>query len=90
MRYLRDRKASRDAQDRLYGLTRSDVPGEFADALQDHVEELIAEGYPRDELYEKLKHIASVMRRDGREDLEDEVLEVMDVLVGWSPPSARL
>jgi hypothetical protein len=66
------------------------VPGAFADALQDLVEELITEGYPRDDLYEKLKHVALVLRQDGREDLEDEVLEVMDVLSGWSPPSARI
>jgi hypothetical protein len=90
MRYLRDKKAPRDRQDRHYGLTRSDVPGEFADELQDLVEELIAEGYPRDELYKKLKHVALVLRLDGREDLEDEVLEVMDVLSGWCPPSARI
>ena len=90
MSYLRYKSASRDRQGRLYGLTRSDVPGAFADALQDLVEELITEGYPRDDLYEKLKHVALVLRQDGREDLEDEVLEVMDVLSGWSPPSARI
>lgn len=90
MRYLRNKGASRDRQDRLYGLTRTDVPGEFADELQDLVEELIAEGYPRDELYEKLKQVALTLRYDGREDLEDEVLEVMDVLGGWCPPSARI
>ncbi|MEJ7816875.1 MAG: hypothetical protein WKF53_17030 [Rubrobacter sp.] len=90
MRHLRDRKASRDRQGRLYGLTRSEAPGDFADELQDLVEELISEGHPRDELYEKLKHVALVLRRDDREDLEEEVLEVMDALSGWSAPSARI
>ncbi len=90
MRFLHDKKESRERRGQLYGLANSSTPGEFADKLQDLVEELIADGHPRDELYEKLKHVALVLRRDGREDLEDEVLEVMDVLSGWCAPSARI
>lgn len=90
MRYLRDKKETRESQDRLYGLTRPAVPGEFADTLQDQVERLIDGGAPRDALYEDLKVLAMEFRQQGREGLEDEVLEVMDVLGGWCPPSARI
>lgn len=67
------------------------IPSEkLADALQDAVEEMVRAGHPRDDLYEDLKRLVLELRRDGRGDLEDEVIEVMDVLVGWCAPSARL
>ncbi len=47
-------------------------------------------GYPREALYEVRKHLVFDLRSDGREDLEDDVLEVMDVLAGWCSPPARL
>jgi hypothetical protein len=62
---------------------------EIADALQDQVERMIRAGRSRDELYEDLKHLTLELRRDGHSDLEDAVMDVMDVLVGWCSPSAR-
>ncbi len=63
---------------------------EVADGLQDTVQKMIRAGRPPESLYEELKLLALELRSEGRDDLEDEVMEVMDVLVGWCAPSARL
>lgn len=44
-------------------------------------------GYPREVLHQDLKRLLLDLRRD---DLEDDVTDVMDVLVGYCAPSARL
>lgn len=62
----------------------------FADTLKEDVEERVREGHPRDDLYEDLKILVLDLRKDGNEELEEAALEVMDVLVGWCAPSARL
>lgn len=82
MRLLEDAKR--------YEAESSGVPGVLADVLQRSVEVGISEGHSREELYEALGALALELRRDGREDLEDEALEVMDVLSGWCAPSARI
>jgi uncharacterized protein with von Willebrand factor type A (vWA) domain len=74
----------------LHHLAYSTPAGELADALQDYVEQMVRAGSPRDALYEDLKRLVLELRRDGRDDLEDEVMEVMDVLVGYCAPSALL
>lgn len=74
----------------LRHLAYSTPAGELANTLQDEVTRIVRSGASRDELYEDLKRLALELRRDGREDLEDEVMEVMDVLSGWCAPSARL
>ena len=68
----------------------SSAPGELADALQDEAERILDTGYSREVLYEDLKHLLLYLRRDGRYNLEDDVLDVMDVLTGWCAPSAQL
>ncbi len=77
-------------QAHLHHLAYSTPAGEVGDALQDQVERMIDSGASRDALYEDLKRLALELRRDGRDDLEDEVMAVMDVLVGWCAPSARI
>jgi hypothetical protein len=74
----------------LHHLAYSTPDGKVADVLQDQVEKLVRDGYPQDALYEDLKRLVLEMRRDDRDDLEDAVMDVMDVLVGWCAPSARL
>jgi hypothetical protein len=77
-------------EDRLHRLAYSGAPGEFADGLYAEVEGLLAIGYSRETLYEYLKHLALDLRRNGRDDLEDDVLDVANALVGWCAPSAQL
>lgn len=74
----------------LHHLAYSTPTGEVADTLQDQVKSMVRAGQSRDALYEELKRLALALRREGRDDLEDEVMEVMDVLVGWCAPSTRL
>jgi len=42
------------------------------------------------ELIATLEAFRDVLRKEGREDAEDVVLEVMDFLVGWSSPHTKL
>ena len=83
-------RTSKKVQNELHHLAYSVPAGEVADVLQDWVEHMIDLGVSRDTLYENLKILALDLRREGREDLEDEVLEVMDVLSGWCAPSAQI
>lgn len=71
-------------------LERTSKPGALMDPLFDLVEELRRSGYPREVLYEDLKQLLRELRATGREEYEDDVLEIMDVLVGWCAPSAQL
>lgn len=77
-------------QEYLRHLAYSTTNERLADELQDKVSEMIRAGSSRDELYKDLKYLALQLRQDGRDDLEDEVMDVMDVLTGWCAPSARL
>ena len=84
-----ERRPVDKVQAHLRHLAYSTPEGKLADALQDQVEQMARAGHTREALYEDLKHLALELRRDGRDDLEDNVLDVMDVLVGWCAPSAR-
>jgi hypothetical protein len=65
-------------------------PGALTSALYERAEELLNSGYPREQLLQNFKHLLLDMRANGRKDLEDDVLDVMDALVGWCAPSTRL
>lgn len=54
--------------------------------LRDLVQRLLDEGVPSESLVEDLSHIHGLLP----EELEDHVLDVMDLLVGWCATSARL
>lgn len=62
----------------------------LADALQSAVEARLERGYSRHFTYNDLSQLALELRREGKEERESEVLEVMDVLTGWCAPSARI
>lgn len=79
-----------DVGARLERLAYAQKPGTLEPALHELSEELLSTGYPRERLYEGLKHLVLDLRAKGREDMEDDVLEVMDTLSGWCAPSARL
>lgn len=50
------------------------------------VKEYLDEGIPSEQLVEDLDQIRALVP----EDIEDSVLDVMDLLVGWCAPTARL
>jgi hypothetical protein len=47
-------------------------------------------GTPREQVLAQLEELRSELRRSGRDAAGDIVLEVMDCLVGWCSPQARL
>jgi len=47
-------------------------------------------GVPRERILGQLEELRADLRRSGREDDENLVLEVMDFLIGWSSPHMRL
>ena len=57
----------------------------FAD-LRGLVKRYLDEGIPSDQLLEDLSQIRALVP----EDIEESVLEVMDLLVGWCAPGFRL
>jgi hypothetical protein len=84
-----EQRRHNEVADRLHRLAYSKPAGKLADALHAEAEEIVRTGYPREAMYEDLKRLLLDLRRDGRDDLEDDVMDVMDVLVGYCAPSAR-
>jgi hypothetical protein len=66
---------------------RTDAPQTALVAL---VRALLAEGFDEGEALGVLERARAQLRQEGREADEDAVLEVMDLLVGWCSPGARL
>lgn len=60
-------------------------------AIREYARELLDGGYPREELYEDFERsVEMVRRRSSDEEAEDPILDVMDFLVGWCSPGAKL
>lgn len=64
--------------------------GAFYPDMRELAESLLEDGFSREELLEAFEHVRSELRERGREDQEDELLEVMDDLEGWSAPHSRI
>jgi hypothetical protein len=58
--------------------------------VHDLSQQRLMAGQPREGLLHDLKVLRGLLRDMGREDLEDDVLDVMDFVTGWCAPSARL
>ena len=60
-------------------------------AIRQYAAGLLAEGYPREELYAELDRARDMLgRRGAPEEAEDPILDVMDFLVGWCSPGTKL
>ena len=60
-------------------------------AIRRYAADLLAEGYTREELYAELGRARDASEKRGApEEAEDPILDVMDSLVGWCSPGARL
>lgn len=52
---------------------------------------LLAGGHPREELYAELDRARDLLEARGApEEAEDPILDVMDLIVGWCSPGAKL
>lgn len=56
------------------------------EALRTLVKGYLDEGIPTEQLVEDLEQIRALVP----EEIEDSVLDVMDLLIGWCAPTARL
>ncbi|MCI0691504.1 hypothetical protein L0337_05785 [candidate division KSB1 bacterium] len=74
-------------EERFETALRSNAP--FA-ALNSLILELSAEGHKKAEILKIFENYALYLRKSNRESDEDLLMEVMDALVGWCHPSARL
>jgi hypothetical protein len=59
-------------------------------ALSGVVRTLAEQGTPREALYEELERLRSALRHHGRDDQDDIILDVMDLLTGFCAPHARI
>ena len=71
----------------FYAALASEKPLE---SLRRTVARELEAGVTRERLIAQLEELRADLRRSGREDDEDVVLEVMDFLTGWSSPHMRL
>jgi hypothetical protein len=60
------------------------------ESLRETVRRELESGVTRERLIDQLEDLRADLRASGREDDEDVVLEVMDLLTGWSSPHVRL
>jgi len=51
---------------------------------------LVVSGFSREELLDIFEQYREVLRQRGQEDQEDDLLDVMDQLAGWSAEHARI
>ncbi len=77
-------------EERLLGLARSIPPARLVPELREYARDLLATGYPRQRLYDDFENVRAELRERGQEEQEDAVMDVMDFLVGWCSPGARL
>lgn len=71
----------------FYAALASEKPLE---SLRRAVARELEAGVPRERLIAQLEELRADLRRSGREEDEDVVLEVMDFITGWSSPHMRL
>lgn len=71
----------------FYKALASDTPLE---SLRRAVADKLETGVPREQLVGELEELRLDLRRSGRQEDEDVVLEVMDFLTGFSSPHMRL
>jgi hypothetical protein len=59
--------------------------------IREYARELLDGGYPRDHLYSDFERAVEMVReRSASDEAEDPILDVMDFLVGWCSPGAKL
>jgi hypothetical protein len=59
-------------------------------ALRNTVKEWLNAGVEREVVLQRLEGARQRLRDENREEDEDVVMDVMDLLLGWSGPDARL
>ena len=80
----------RDVEAQLAKLSSDAPPGTFFLRVSELARELLKGGFEREELLKIFEHVRPHLRKMGRGEQEDELLDVMDQLDGWCSPHVRL
>ena len=76
---------------RIYRLVQEHKPGTSRIVpLRELAREELERGYPREALLDDFEHVRGLLEARNRDDEEDDVVTVMDALVGWCSPGAEL
>jgi len=80
-----------DVAEEVVRLVLSEPYREALTAIRQYAADRLAEGYPREELYAELDRARALLEARGAPDeAEDPILDVMDFLVGFCSPGAKL
>ncbi len=72
-------------------LADTESPARALTTIRQYTADRLAEGYPREELYAELDRARDLLEERGAPDeAEDPILDVMDFLVGFCSPGAKL
>lgn len=72
-------------------LADQENPSRAVGTIREYARETLDSGYPREALLEDFERARGVLESRGAHgDTEDPILDVMDFLVGWCSPGARL
>ncbi len=81
----------RHLEDRFDGVTSECRPGDLVWYLRDVVAGILKEGdFPREVVLGALDDYRHVLRDTGREEYEDDVQDVMDLMTGFGPSRFRI
>jgi hypothetical protein len=77
--------------ERTASRTSEYVPGDLVWHLRELVAEILAEGdHPREVVLGSLDDYRHVLRDTGRDEYEDDVQDVMDLMTGFGPSRLRI
>lgn len=88
---MAERRHQYDTAEEVARLAQAEPYRSALATIRQYAADLLAEGYPREELYAELDRARDLLEARGApEEAEDPILDVMDFLVGWCSPGAKL
>lgn len=71
-------------------LAGQENPARAVGTIRQYAREILDSGYAREALLEDFEHARSLLEAKNRDDAEDDVVSVMDALVGWCSTHLKL
>ncbi len=87
---VEQRKHQEEVATRIYGLVQEHEPGALVIPLRELARAELERGYLREALLDNFERVRKVLEAQDRDDEEDDVVAVMDALVGRCSPGAKL
>lgn len=79
-----------DVATRIHNLLRESGPRGRVVSLRKLAAGELEHGYPQEALLDDFERVRSLLEAQDRDEEEDDVVTVMDALVGWCSPGAKL